>query len=88
LGTSVLWIDPIDVMSVGYVSPTVVGNADVIGVEFEQRGEQTADLFIDNLLVGTTFDDVTVVPEPGTVAFLLIGSVAVFSCRRQVKNLL
>lgn len=68
---STLWVDPVDQAS---TSVTAAGSLSYSGVinAFGLRQGTTSlggpgDLFLDNLRVGTTFNEVLVVPEPGSV---------------------
>ena len=84
-GQSSLWVDPTSEGDTsifgGGTTSQIVGN-----FEMAQRGDHTADMVIDDLVISATFDEASLVPEPGTFALLLLGSVAVFARRRQFKN--
>ena len=88
-GISTLWFNPLDIGDNPTFSTDPILNASVTGLELQQRGQQTGDLLIDNLIVSTGvdgFNEAALVPEPGTFALLLLGSVAVFARRRHFKN--
>lgn len=78
-GTGSLWIDPTDLSS-SSISATDPGFVDeMFAYGFRQAGGNTVQV-IDNLAVGTTFNDV--VPEPTMLGLVGLAALALVSRRR------
>jgi len=90
--TANLWIDP-DSSTFGGTAPTATASLSsltataVDNVGFKAQSAAGGPYFVDNLLIGTTWADVTpAVPEPSTVAFVGLGIVGLISARRRVRK--
>ncbi|MFH1418967.1 MAG: PEP-CTERM sorting domain-containing protein [Planctomycetota bacterium] len=68
-----LWIDPVDESSPGFLATDPGYSNASFGYAFRQSSGNSTQT-IDNLIVATTFDEA--VPEPATIAMLLIGGLA------------
>jgi hypothetical protein len=66
---------------------TTIASVDDIGFK-AQSSASAGDFAIDNLLIGTTWSDVTpsAVPEPATYGFIGAGLIAVIYRRQLIKD--
>ena len=73
---SELWIDPVDSYSTS-ITDTGGGSAQSVDKFAFRQSDSTSNetITIDNLIVGTSFNDVQAVPEPSTYA-LIFGGIA------------
>jgi hypothetical protein len=82
--TTYLWVDPVSEAStsISFQSNSTV-NVNWFGIR-QATGE--GNMTLDNLLVGTTFADVSApIPEPATMGLLGLGALALI-LRRKMKN--
>lgn len=81
-----LWVNPTDESSLSVTATDAFTYAGTINAFALRQGTSgtgaPGDLFVDDLLVGQTFADVTTVPEPSTYALMGIGLAAFFGMRR------
>ena len=76
--TANLWIDP-DSSTFGGTAPTATASLSSLtataidDVGFKAQGSAGGPYLVDNLLIGTTWADVTPVPEPSSFAFAALG---------------
>lgn len=85
--TSTLWINPVDTSSPA-VTDTVVatftgGPTTTLGGFSLRQASGIGTFIVDDVVVGTTFDDVVPVPEPSTLAFLGLAGVVLYVRRRK-----
>jgi len=80
-----------------WINPAVAGDTSILGADGTDPGDtvvsfalrqsdstENETVFVDNLVVGTTFEDVvTAVPEPGTLALLGLGGLLTALRRRR-----
>jgi len=84
-----LWIDPTDESSTSVTALDAVtyGGGELINSYALRQGTSgtgaPGDLFLDNLIVGQTFADVTAIPEPSTYAFIGMGLAALWLVNRR-----
>ncbi|MGA9451608.1 MAG: PEP-CTERM sorting domain-containing protein [Verrucomicrobiia bacterium] len=79
-----LWLDPVPGASQPAATLTLAGNGTVTAIDdvgFKAQAT-TGDFLVDNLLIGTTWADVTPVPEPSTLALAGLGMLGLAFARR------
>jgi len=87
--TASLWIDP-DSSTFGTLTPptatatlsSITATA-IDDVGFKSQGVTAGPYYVDNLLIGTTWADVTPVPEPSTFALMGLGVLGLISSARR-----
>jgi len=88
--TASLWIDP-DSSTFGGTAPTATATLSGIAatavdnVGFKAQAAAGGPFYIDNLLIGTTWADVTPTPEPTTCALAGLGLLGLVIARRMRK---
>ena len=86
--TASLWINP-DSSTFGGTAPTVTASLSSVtataidNVGFKAQSGAGGPYLVDNLLIGTTWADVTPAPEPSTIALLGGGAVLAVAFRRR-----
>lgn len=90
--TANLYVNPVDYAveanNTPYLSDTwdsVTGETTTMGAINLRQGGATsgATLSVDNLVVGTAFGDMQVIPEPSALALALLGGLALLGLRRR-----
>ncbi len=88
---STLWVNPTSESSASVTATDTFTYAGVINGFALRQGTTGSsgnvgapgDLYLDNLMVGTSFESVTAVPEPSTAALMGIGALALLRHRRK-----
>lgn len=93
-GTASLYVDPIPGGSQGPADVTLTGNGTVSAIDdvgFKAQSSGTGTFLIDNLMIGTTWADVTpavtLTPEPQSYALMLAGFMAFIFAKRFRRRL-
>jgi hypothetical protein len=81
--TATLWVNPTMESDPNTVATDVaaIQHADIVAFGLRQSNATQAPLFVDNLLVGTSFADV--IPEPSTILLLGVGLAGLAALRRR-----
>jgi MYXO-CTERM domain-containing protein len=80
-GVGRLWINPTQESDTSISAPGFASNA-MIAFAFRQAGGNSVQT-IDNLVVGTSFNDVLTIPEPSSLALGALGFAALVAARRR-----
>ena len=86
-GTGSMWVDPIYSLGPGGNASIYDGNGAhplyaMTAFAFRQSSLTTCNQYVDNLMVGSSWNDV-VVPEPATLGLLALGGLAVMARRKK-----
>jgi PEP-CTERM motif len=81
-----LWLNPVPGGSQPAPTASLAGNGSVTAIDdvgFKAQSTASGNFLIDNLLIGTTWADVTPTPEPSTLALAGLGMLGLVLARRK-----